>query len=125
MPDKEFGLSLYSFGIERILELALFFGPQNTYYSHNSLLYKYLCSSSLSKIGFVFSNSFLHYAERSTQYEINWLCFFKFLFQVLALYAVLGTPYGERGTLNANKHVLSKVEGLALFFRHLKTQKLP
>ena len=31
----------------------------------------------LSKIGFVFSNSFSQYASRSTQYEINWLCFFK------------------------------------------------
>jgi hypothetical protein len=29
------------------------------------------------QIGFVFSNYFTQYASRITQYEINWLCFFK------------------------------------------------
>ncbi len=39
-----------------------------------------LCANfALPQIGFVFSNSFSQYASRSTQYEINWVRFFKFL----------------------------------------------
>ena len=33
--------------------------------------------SAMTQIGFVFSNSISQYASRSTQNEINWLCFFK------------------------------------------------
>jgi hypothetical protein len=46
-------------------------------YCHNLLSHKTLRNFMPAQIGFVFSNSFSQYASRSTQYEQNWLCFFK------------------------------------------------
>ena len=58
------------------LKIGFVFSPFQNLKFFIITFYIRLCANfALPQIGFVFSNWFSQYASRSTQYEINWLCF--------------------------------------------------